>query len=99
MRDEFNCLSKYSDARPEQCIELNFINRDKHQLTGSYKTSTLRGIKNTAPYMHDGRFDTLNQVIEHYIIVSKRKSKKTDLTPIDLSEKQKIDLINFLLTL
>ena len=33
---------------------------------GKFKTPTLRNIELTAPYMHDGRFTTLEQVIEHY---------------------------------
>lgn len=99
MRDEFNCLGKYSDARPEQCSELNYINRNKHQLKGTYKTSTLRSIANTAPYMHDGRFKNLSDVIKNYISTSQSKTKKTDLSPITLTEKQQVDLINFLSTL
>ncbi|MGK0269659.1 MAG: cytochrome c peroxidase [Cocleimonas sp.] len=99
VRDEFNCLSKYSDAKPDQCTELNYINRNKHQLNGAYKTSTLRSIGKTAPYIHDGRFDDLNEVIKHYISISQSKTKKTDLTRIKLDEKQQSDLVNFLLTL
>lgn len=33
---------------------------------GAFKTPTLREIGRTAPYMHDGRFKTLEEVIEHY---------------------------------
>lgn len=33
---------------------------------GLYKTPTLRNIELTAPYMHDGRFNTLEEVVEHY---------------------------------
>lgn len=33
---------------------------------GRFRTPTLRNIAVTAPYMHDGRFDTLEQVIRHY---------------------------------
>lgn len=33
---------------------------------GRFRTPTLRNIALTAPYMHDGRFRTLDQVIEHY---------------------------------
>jgi cytochrome c peroxidase len=33
---------------------------------GRFKTSTLRNIALTAPYMHDGRFKTLEEVVEHY---------------------------------
>ena len=33
---------------------------------GAFKTASLRNIELTAPYMHDGRFETLEEVIEHY---------------------------------
>lgn len=33
---------------------------------GRFKASSLRNIALTAPYMHDGRFETLEQVVEHY---------------------------------
>lgn len=33
---------------------------------GRFKVATLRNISYTAPYMHDGRFNTLEEVIEHY---------------------------------
>lgn len=33
---------------------------------GKFKTPTLRNLAFTAPYMHDGRFQTLNEVIQHY---------------------------------
>ena len=99
VRDKFNCLGKYSDAKKEECVELNFINRDKHQLAGSYKTSMLRGISGSAPYMHDGRFDNLFDLIRHYESSSQIKPSTTDLTPIKLNDQQRQDLVNFLLTL
>ena len=33
---------------------------------GKFKTPSLRNIANTAPYMHDGRFATLLECVEHY---------------------------------
>ena len=33
---------------------------------GKFKTPTLRNLAFTAPYMHDGRFQTIDQVIQHY---------------------------------
>ncbi len=33
---------------------------------GQFKSPSLRGIEQSAPYMHDGRFTTLEQVVEHY---------------------------------
>ncbi len=38
---------------------------------GVFKVPSLRNIALTAPYMHDGRFQTLDQVIEHYNLVLK----------------------------
>jgi cytochrome c peroxidase len=45
---------------------------DRYSITGdmmqkgAYKAPTLRNIEFTAPYMHDGRFNTLDEVIEFY---------------------------------
>lgn len=33
---------------------------------GKFRAPSLRNIALTAPYMHDGRFTTLEQVLEHY---------------------------------
>jgi len=33
---------------------------------GEFKVTTLRNVELTAPYMHDGRFKTLEEVVEHY---------------------------------
>ena len=59
----------------------------------------LRGISKTAPYMHDGRFENLIDVIKHYEVASQIKPSITDLSPIHLNNKQRQDLVNFLLTL
>lgn len=40
------------------------VNKDKYM--GTFKTPTLRNIELTAPYMHDGRFETLREVLDHY---------------------------------
>lgn len=64
--DEFNCQGRYSDARPEECLHLVYMNRDSVHMRGAFKTPTLRNIPNTAPYFHDGRFTTLEQVVRYY---------------------------------
>ncbi|MFY0675458.1 MAG: cytochrome-c peroxidase [Bacteroidia bacterium] len=38
----------------------------KEKWDATFKTPTLRNIELTAPYMHDGRFETLEEVVEHY---------------------------------
>jgi cytochrome c peroxidase len=71
---------------------------------GAFKTPSLRNVAVTAPYMHDGRFETLEEVIEHY-----NSNVKTSLSldanmfkiknGIGLNQNEKQDLINFLKTL
>lgn len=66
-----------------------------------FKVPTLRNIEFTFPYMHDGRFKKLSQVLNHYINgvhQSPTLSPKLQM-PIILSSNQKVDLTAFLLTL
>ncbi|MBR9919990.1 MAG: cytochrome-c peroxidase [Bacteroidetes bacterium] len=70
-----------------------------------FKVPSLRNIALTPPYMHDGRFETLEEVLDHYI--SGVKDSPTidplmqfNLDPgLDLTEQDKQDLINFMHTL
>ncbi len=66
-----------------------------------FKIPTLRNLSYTYPYMHDGRFRKLNQVLKHYSEgISKSKNKSSNLkSNIELSSNEKVDLIAFLLTL
>lgn len=72
---------------------------------GKYKTPTLRNIEKTAPYMHDGRFKSLERVLEHY---NSGVLASSTLDPLliqngslgfKLSETEKEQLIAFLKTL
>jgi cytochrome c peroxidase len=66
LKDEFNCLGRYSDARPEQCTELQFLAADDPDQLGAFRTPSLRNVAARAPYMHAGQFATLERVVEHY---------------------------------
>jgi cytochrome c peroxidase len=67
---------------------------------GKFKAPTLRNLVFTAPYMHDGRFQTLEEVVEHYNSGGKYSPNKNSLLyPLHLTETQKADLIAFILTL
>lgn len=72
---------------------------------GKFKVTSLRNIGLTAPYMHDGRFKTLKEVIDHYdhgLNDSPNLNpalRSTMGTGLRLTEQQKNDLIAFLLTL
>ena len=56
---------------------------------GPIKTFPLRGIKDTPPYLHDGRLLTLEDTVEYFNLVLDRK----------LTEQEKTDVVAFLRTL
>jgi len=66
-----------------------------------FKVPTLRNVQFTFPYMHDGRFETLTEVIKHYnsgIVQSPTLSKKLQ-QPMQLSDHERTELVAFLKTL
>lgn len=65
-----------------------------------FKVPTLRNSAFTFPYMHDGRFKTLTEVVKHYnsIVNVENLSKKLS-KPMNLSDKDRVDLVVFLKTL
>jgi len=71
---------------------------------GKFKVPTLRNIEFTGPYMHDGRFETLEEVIEHYNSGVHTGSPNLDpemanaAAGLNLTDQQKEDLLNFLKT-
>lgn len=66
LKDEFNCLGRYSDARPDQCGELQFLTTHDPGQLGAFRTPSLRNVAARAPYMHAGQFASLEQVLNHY---------------------------------
>jgi cytochrome c peroxidase len=85
--------------------------KDEHR--GLFKTPTLRNIALTAPYMHDGRFSSLEDVLEHYNEGIKGSStlsplireagneegKPSDRISLNLTEEEQTAIIAFLHTL
>ena len=72
---------------------------------GKFKIPSLRNIAATAPYMHDGRFATLEDVIDFYSTKIKLDSPNLDINilshgkQLNLTSQQKEDLVEFLKTL
>lgn len=72
---------------------------------GKFKTPTLRNVEKTSPYMHDGRFGTLQDVVEHYnsgVLASPTLDPlliRNGKLGVSLSETEKKQLIAFLKTL
>lgn len=107
--DEFNCLGLFSDARPDQCQELQFMVGDDPSLDGAFKTPGLRGVAQRAPFMHAGQFVSLEESIRHYTLAPDAAVGRSELTrgqttalgrkPIELTEDDVRDLAAFLSTL
>ena len=72
---------------------------------GAYKATTLRNIEVQGPYMHDGRFATLEEVIEFYSHGLKQSPYVNPLMHhineggVQLTPQEKEDLLNFIKTL
>ncbi|MBL0391465.1 cytochrome-c peroxidase [Ramlibacter monticola] len=79
LQDEFNCLGPYSDARPEQCGELQFLATDDPGQLAAFRTPGLRNVAERAPYMHAGQFSTLEQVVQHYATSPKAVTGHSEL--------------------
>ncbi len=71
---------------------------------GSFKVPGLRNVAITKPYMHNGMFKTLREVIDYYDqpdkVISNSINRDTLLAkPLNLTEQEKLDLEAFLLAL
>jgi cytochrome c peroxidase len=90
-----------TDARTSELGRLA-ITRDFDDL-GSFKTSTLRNIAVTAPFMHDGSIETLRDVVVHYNNggVTNEGDPVNDflsggIRPLNLTDEQIDDLVAFM---
>lgn len=68
---------------------------------GKFKVPTLRNIEFSRPYMHDGRYSSLETVLNHYQNGIKMNENLDPMlyTNLDLSAQNKVDIIAFLKTL
>lgn len=101
-KDPFNGFGEFSDDRSEQAnIKLRYLVVKLNNMA-EFKTPSLRNVAETAPYMHDGRFATLQEVIDHYSDLDTDPPlghREETLQPLDLSKREKRDLEAFLRTL
>ena len=100
--DEFKNIGLYNGNNLNDAGLYN-ITKKKSDL-GKFKTPGLRNIAVTAPYMHNGMFKTLEEVVEYYNNPAKFVNNPINIDdalkiPLNLSEKEKKDLVAFLKTL
>ncbi|MBV8881413.1 MAG: hypothetical protein JO332_15715, partial [Planctomycetaceae bacterium] len=87
-KDEFNSAGVYSDDRALGDRKLNYLVR-LQDTWGQIKTPGLRNVARTAPYMHQGQFKTLEQVVQFYSslkgMIQAGHHERAILTPLNLS--------------
>ena len=96
---EFACTSRWSDAKAEDCQELQFAVTEGEELVRAYKTPSLRNVAERAPYMHAGQLVTLEDVVAHYDRAPQAPFGHSELRRLDLSSREKTQLVAFLRTL
>ncbi len=100
--DEFRNIGLYDGVTYTDAGRYG-ITKDKNDL-GKFKVPGLRNVAVTGPYMHNGMFKTLREVIDYYDDVYKVVPHPVNMDtllqrPLHLTEVEKQDLENFLRTL
>lgn len=103
----FANFSEGKDLGGAANIGLDVYPKDKGRDNGSFKIPSLRNIALTAPYMHDGRFKSLEEVVDHYSagmkdhpqLDVKFREANGEVKRLNLSGAEKKALISFLNTL
>jgi cytochrome c peroxidase len=96
---EFNCTSRYSDAKKGDCDELRFAVASGSELLRAYKTPSLRNVMRRSPYMHAGQLATMGAVLEHYSNAPAAPFGHSELEALHLSSAERRQLEAFLGTL
>jgi cytochrome c peroxidase len=86
-------MPSYMNARTD--VGHYAISKDERD-RGKFLTPSLRELKHTAPYMHNGVFETLDEAIEFY---NKGGGPGSELKPLGLTDAEKKALLAFLETL
>jgi cytochrome c peroxidase len=82
--------------KPEPDVGRFAVTKDARDW-GVFKTPTLREIEHTAPYMHDGSLQTLDDVVEFYNKGGiKNQNLDANIKPLNLTDREKRDLVAFL---
>jgi cytochrome c peroxidase len=99
LRGEFNCESRYSDAKSSDCDELHYAVTDGPELLHAFKTPSLRNVAERGPYMDAGQLHSLEEVVAHYNAAPRAPLGQSELKQLRLSATERAQLVAFLRTL
>ncbi|MEE2750049.1 MAG: cytochrome c peroxidase, partial [Myxococcota bacterium] len=94
----FNSAGRFSDDRETGALKIDHLVQSDAQL-GAYKTPSLRNLSKTAPYMHGGHFETLQEVVESYSELDEFPSvghREELMKKLEWSESEVSDMVAFL---
>jgi cytochrome c peroxidase len=98
-QDPFNGKGAYSDDRKAGADKLDYLVHLPDSW-GQIKTPGLRNVAKTGPYMHQGQFKTLEEVVEFYSmlqnVLQAGHHERTILLPLFLDAKESKGLVDFL---
>ncbi len=100
--DDYKNIGLYNARELNDAGRYNFSKKDSD--LGKFKTPGLRNVAVTAPYMHNGMFTTLEQVIDYYnnpaaFVADAINIDPALQQPLGLTTKEKKNLVAFLKTL
>jgi cytochrome c peroxidase len=97
--DPFNSKSAFADDGGEVGrIKLGLLVEDTHS-GKQFKTPTLRNVAHTPPYMHEGHFATLPEVVRFYSRLEHATPESPSerlIQPLGLTDEEEADLVAFL---
>lgn len=99
---DFNAAGRYSDDPSGLRAQTTHALTEEPALWGTVRTPSLRNVARTAPYMHEGQFETLEEVVRFYSTLDGALADhhgERVLEPLALSDSQIADLVAFLKTL
>jgi len=101
--EPFNASGTHSDQRTGEAADfVNLLKADADQF-GELRTPSLRNVAKTAPYMHQGQFTSLEEVVRFYSTLEGAQRtghhQELTLTPANFTETEEHDLIEFLRSL
>jgi len=98
----FNAAGRFSDDPSGPRAQVTLALTEEPALWGTVRTPSLRNVARTAPYMHEGQFDTLEEVVRFYSTlegaIADHHGERV-LEPLALSDAQIADLVAFLKSL
>lgn len=103
LSDPFNAAGRFSDAPAGERAKnvMHIVNQP--EFWGRYRTPSLRNVALTGPYMHQGQFATLREVLVYYSTFAGASlldlHHETVLRPLNLGDDEIDDLVAFLETL